>query len=373
MCQVSVTCAMQSAQLPQMKQERTEYQDIYAQVLQEVVHRVDKTFAAFFTRVKDGYTPGYPRFKGANRYDSFTYPQDGYEIIGKKLSLSKIGKIRIKQHRQMEGTLKTCTIKREGFHWYAIFTTELVARKEPVYHLTGRQIGVDLGLLRFATLSTGEGIENPRYARRAAHKLASAQQKLARKQRGSHRRNRAKEQVARCHRRVANQRRDFHHKAARKLVNRYGLIVFEDLQVKNMAARPHPKQDADTGQFVPNGATAKGGLNKSIHDVAWGAFVQICRSKAEEAGSMVVLVAPQNTSQVCSYCERQVPKALSERWHSCPHCGLELDRDHNAAINILKKTFRVRKWPTGDAPLSKPPSLDAGCFTIRSSYRSYRA
>src|SRR6266516_202382 len=339
MYHVSVNYTMQQNQLPELKEIREEYQDIHSQVLQDVLYRVDKAFKAFFKRVQEGQIPGYPRFKGSDRYDSFTYPQSGYEIIGKKLSLSKIGHIRIKLNREMKGIVKTCTIKREGHQWYAIFVTELAPSTKLVYHPSGEEIGVDLGLLRFATLSNGEQIENPRYGRRAVEKLAKVQQKLARCKLRSHRRTRAKQRVSSCYRKVRNQRRNFHNHEARKLVNTYGVIIFEDLSVKNMMTRPKPKKDEKTGQYLPNGAAAKSGLNKSIQDAGWSTFVSICRSKAEEAGATVVLVAPKDTSQMCSFCELEVPKDLDERWHSCPHCGLEADRDHNAAINVLKKYF----------------------------------
>ena len=277
-----------------------------------------------------------PRFKSGDRYDSFTYTQSGFEIIKGKLNLSKIGRVKIKLHREIEGTIKTCTIKREANLWYAVFTTEYDLEFDPsmAFHPTTREIGVDLGINSFAALSDGTFIENPRFYRNEEEKIQSAHRKIARRKKGSHRRNRAKKELSRLYRKVRNKRRDFLHKQSRKLVNENAVLVFEDLQVDNMTKRPKPKQD-ENGKYLPNGAVAKGGLNKSILDAGWSAFVALCTSKAEEAGCTVVKVAPHDTSQVCSNCGCVVKKDLSVRWHSCPHCGCELDRDHNAALNIL--------------------------------------
>ena len=242
----------------------------------------------------------------------------------------KIGSIKIKLHREIKGTIKTCTIKREGECWYVVFACEV--EQEPL-EVCEEAVGVDLGLLHFATLSDGSTIENPRYYRKGEKKLERLQQALARKQRGSTRRKKAIKQVAEAHRKVANQRRDFLHKASHSLVHSYGLMVFEELQPTNMSKRPKPKQD-EQGNFVPNGAAAKGGLNKSIVDAGWAMFQQFCIYKAANAGRDVLFVNPKCTSQICSGCGQVRKKELSERWHSC-ECGTELDRDHNAALNIL--------------------------------------
>jgi putative transposase len=328
----SITYYDQANQLPEIKQIRPEYKDIQSQVLQDVLRKADKTFKAFFARCKRGDTPGYPRYKGKGQYDSFTYPQAGFSLPhDNRVCLSKIGCIKVKMHREIKGVIKTCTIKREGEHWYLIFACEV--EQEPM-QASQEAVGIDLGLLHFATLSTGETIENPRYYRKAEKKLTKHQQALARKKRGSHRRRKAVKLVARAHRKVRNQRNDFLHKASRQLVNSYGTIVFEELQPANMSKRPKPKQD-ENGKYLPNGAAAKGGLNKSLVDAGWGMFQQFCLYKAENAGREVLFVNPKYTSQICSGCGTVKKKELSERWHSC-ECGRELDRDHNAAINILR-------------------------------------
>lgn len=322
----------QANQLPEIKEIREEYKDIHSQVLQDVLQRVEKAFKDFFRRVKKGDTPGYPRFQGRNHYDSFTYPQAGFNIDEQgKLFLSKIGHIKIKLHRPIQGIIKTCTIKREGDCWYVCLACEVEAMPRTPY--TDEAVGIDLGVSKLATLSTGDVIENPKHYRHAEKKLAKAQQALSTKKRGSHRRKKAVKRVALLHRKVRNQRNDYLHQWSRRLVNTYGTIVFEDIAPANLSRKAKPKQDEETGKYLPNGASAKSGLNKSILDAGWHQFITFCQYKAEEAGTSVVLVDPRYTSQVCSSCGSIRKKELSQRWHSC-ECGCELDRDHNAAINI---------------------------------------
>lgn len=358
---VTIGYNQQAAQLPEIKEIRPEYAEIHAQVLQDTLRRVDKAFKAFFRRVKNGEKPGYPRFQAYGRYDSFTYPQSGFSLTeDNRVSLSKIGTIKVKIPKGKkatvpQGTMKTYTIKREGRDFFVIFTCEV--EHEIVYHPSEEAVGIDLGLLHFATLSDGSTIENPRHLRQAEQKLKKLQAALARKKRGSKRRRKAAQVVGKNHRHIRNQRKDFHHKEARKLVNGYQTIVFEKLQPANMSKRPKPKQDEATGAYLPNGASAKAGLNKSILDAGWGMFQQIVMNKAEWAGSRVLFVSPKYTSQMCSRCGAIVQKELEERWHSCS-CGCELDRDHNAAITILRlglqaleKEAQARTEPSEDTPL----------------------
>ncbi len=334
----AVTYYDQANTLPQLKRDiRPEYCAIGSHVLQDVLRRVDKAFQAFFRRVKNGQTPGYPRYQSRTHYDSFCFPDHaGWKLTGNRLTLTNIGTIKVKLHREVQGTMKTCTVKREGEHWYVVLACEMQA--QPCLPYTDLAVGIDLGLLHFATLSSADTIENPRNYRRSEKKLARKQQALSRKKRGSHRRKKAAKAVGKCHRKVRNQRQDFLHKESRVLVDCYETIVFEDLRPKNMSRRPKPKQDAETGAFLPNGAAAKGGLNKSIVDAGWGTFMQMVCAKAESAGHTTVLfVNPKKTSQICSACKQEGPhKDLSERTHTCVHCGVVLDRDHNAALNILR-------------------------------------
>jgi putative transposase len=195
-------------------------------VLQDVLHRVDKAFQAFFRRVKHGEEPGYPRFRGKGRSDSCTYPQAGFSLThASRVCLSKIGSIKVKLHRPASGTIKTCPVKREGDRWYVVCSCDV--EREPL-PLSDEAVGIDLGLVHFATLSTGETIENPRSFHKSEKKLEKLQQSLSRKKRGSHRRKKAVKALASAHRKVRNQRHDFLHKVSRKLVNTSGLMVFEE-------------------------------------------------------------------------------------------------------------------------------------------------
>ncbi|GHO64980.1 transposase [Ktedonobacter sp. SOSP1-52] len=367
---VSISYRTQADQLPQIKQERPEYREVHSQVQQDVLRRLEKAMQAFFRRVAEGHTPGYPRYKSGSRYHSFTYVQSGFEILGAltshetkgkktcRLALSKIGHLKMVMHRPIHGTIKTCTIKHDGDQWYAYFSVEQTGDPTKAIHPSGEAVGIDVGITSYATLSTGEQMANPRLYRSTEQQIKAAHRRLARRKRGSHRRGRAKRELTRLYRKVRHRRQDFLHQTSRRLVNQYGILVFEALQIGNMTARPKPKKDEATTcgsinerpttggtaaavvqneHYLPNGATAKSGLNKSILDAAWGHFITLCACKAEEAGGMVVKVAPQQTSQRCSGCGVLVPKDLSVRWHSCPTCGAELDRDENAARNILRR------------------------------------
>lgn len=314
---VSIGFKEQSAQLPAIKKYRPDVAEVYSQTLQNVLHRVDLAFQAFFRRVKKGEKPGYPRFKSADRYDSLTWPQDmGFRLVGtRRLKVSGIGEIKIKLHRPVEGKPKTLTIKREAGHWYAIFSCDDVPAHS--YPAATAEIGIDMGLESFATFSTGEKIENPRWYRRTEARLVKAQQNLSRRKRGSKRRAKAKRCLAKLHAKAKNQRQDFHHKLAHRIVSENAMIAVEDLAPKKMA------EQSSTG------------LSKSIQDAAWSKFLAILACKAEEAGRQFVKVPPRGTSSTCSRCGALKQKALSERLHACP-CGLVLDRDINASLNILR-------------------------------------
>src|SRR5258708_2783592 len=336
----------QERELVDVKDLRPEYGDIASHVLQDVIMRVKQTYDRFFDRVKNGQKPGYPRFKGRNQYDSFTYPDHaGWKFTdlgsedGKKhkgtLHLSKIGTVKIKMHREMQGKIKTLTMKREGEHWYCIFTCEVEGTALPISY---EDVGIDLGVTHLASLSNGEFIDHPRHFRQAEKKLAKAQQALSRKKKGSHRRSRAGKLLAKQHRKVRNQRHDFHHKASRRLVDRYQVIVFEDLQTKNLTTTPKPTHD-EQGTYLPNGAAAKAGLNKSILDAGWSTFTGMVVAKAASAGRTVIFVNPSMTSQLCSGCGAVFKKTLADRSHTCD-CGTSLDRDTNSAKLILNLGYQ---------------------------------
>jgi putative transposase len=313
---VTVTYYQQKAELPGIKEAMPEYGEVNAQVLQEVVLRVDRAFEAFFRRIREGQTPGYPRFHGRDRYQSFTYPQVG-EHGGARLDngflvLSKIGRIGVRWSRPLEGTPKTVTITKEADGWYVGFScADLPTQPLPS---TGQETGIDLGIEAFATLSDGTRIFSPGWYRKAERALKTAQRRVSRRKKGSHRRRKAVALLAKAHQSVCRQRTDFHHKTALALVREYDAIYHEDLQVRNMVRNHH--------------------LAKSIQDAGWAAFLTILTYKAACAGRRVVAVNPAFTSQRCSGCGIVVAKGLSVRWHSCPDCGTSLHRDHNAAKNI---------------------------------------
>lgn len=316
---ISRTYEDQAAMLT-VERKNANFNGIYAHCLQDVLRRLDKSFKAFFRRVKAGEKPGYPRFKGKGWYKSFTYPdsETGYKIDGLKLTLSKIGPIRIFKHREVEGKIKTCTIKKDKLgHWYAILEAEMedVPQIEPK-----TVIGVDVGLKSLVALSTGETIQYPKYYIRDEKKLAVAQQSLSRKKKGSNNRQKAKIEVVRLHQKIQNHRDEFLHQVARKLVDSADLIVFENLNIQGMLKNHH--------------------LAKHIQDHAWGKLIQFTQSKAEKAGKIVELVEARYTSQKCSQCGIMVPKTLAERVHLCPNCGLEIDRDINASLNIVTLGLR---------------------------------
>jgi putative transposase len=206
----------------------------------------------------------------------------------------------VKLHRPLTGRIKTVTIKREVDQWYVTFSCEVEEPERlPVSY---EDVGVDLGVTHLATLSNGGMIEHPRYYRKAQKTLEKRQQSLSRKQRGSHRREKARKLIAQAHRKVARQRHDFQHKASKQLVDRYQVIVFEDIKTGHLTRRPKTKQ-TENGQYLPNGASAKGGLNQSILDAGWATFVSMCSIKAAWAGRTVMKVDPRFTSQICSGCE----------------------------------------------------------------------
>ncbi|MFQ6135641.1 MAG: RNA-guided endonuclease InsQ/TnpB family protein [Candidatus Hydrothermarchaeales archaeon] len=342
----SVSYHEQAVVLPSQKESDPRLQEVHSQVLQDVLRRVDKAFQNFFRRVKNGGKPGHPRFRGRGRYDSFTYPQFGFAIVGKKLRLSKIGEVNIKLHRPIEGEVRTCTLRRDADHWYACFSVELPDVPRKAKEEIASAIGVDLGLKELVTLSTGEAIAPPKYLRKSEEKLAKEQRRLSKKKKGSNNRRRQKLKIARVYRKVRNQRSDFLHKLSRKLVDSYDLIAFEDLNI---------------------GGMMQSRLAKSIQDAGWSALITFTRFKAEEAGTWVSIVDCNGTSQLCCRCGARVPKSLSTRVHRCG-CGLVLDRDVNAAVNILLRGLksvgleRPDLMPVGGLPLGTPLKQEATLF-----------
>jgi putative transposase len=324
-------------------------------VLQDVLARLDKTYQAFFRRLANGEKPGFPRFQGRNRWHSFMYKEfgNGVSLDNGYLVLSKIGRINVHWSRPIEGTIKTVTISKEADGWYACFScVDVPVETLP---LSGEETGIDVGLKVFLVTAEGKARENPRQYRRAEKALQKAQHRVSRRKKGSKRRRKAVQLLARKHQKVRRQRTDFHHKVALDLVRQYDAISLEDLQIANMARRPTPKPDGNGG-YRPHGASAKAGLNKSINDAGWYAFRMILASKAAWAGKRVEAVPPAYTSQDCSGCGERVEKSLSVRTHVCPSCGLKLDRDENAARNIQWAGQALRGVPALAGASNREPA-----------------
>jgi putative transposase len=317
--------------------------DIHSQVLQDVLFRVDKSFQSFFRRIKAGEKAGYPRFKGEGRWDSITYPQQpSFQITEQGLKLSKIGVVKIKMHRSIQGTVKICVIKKESERWYACFSVQYEPVQKPI---SERAIGIDVGVKSFATLSNGSTIDNPRYLIKSEQLLKSKQRQLSNKIKDSSNRKKVIIKVARLHTKVRNQRSDFHHKIAHNLVNKYGFIAVEDLNIKGMVKNHN--------------------LAKHISDAGWGQFFRYLQYKAVDAGVQVVRTRPHYSSIECSNCGNYVYKTVAVRVHACPFCNITLDRDHNSAVIHLKRatagTAGSNAW--GEGWLQ--PSLNQEALSVR--------
>jgi putative transposase len=311
---VSINYQAQSAQLSGIKQTNPEYRNIHSQILQNVLKRVEKTFDQFFRRVKsEKGKVGFPRFQGANRYSSFTYPQKGFSLTDNKLALSKIGKVKIKLSRRMVGKIKTLTIKNECGKWFAIFTVETAAENLPK---TGQTIGLDAGITSFLTLSNGMQIENNRFYQFAQKKLRIAQRAVSRKKKGSNNRKKAVLKLRKVHQKIKNQRADYHHKVSTWIIKNYDIICFEKLNLSGMV---------------------KSRLGKYLSDVAIGNFYRMLRFKAESAGRELVEIPAQYTSQtchVCGHCEKANRQTQAK--FECVKCSHKNNADINAAQNILR-------------------------------------
>lgn len=308
----------QQSELPKVKTELEEYNNVYSQVLQTTLQRLDKAFDNFFRRIKGRkqgakIKAGFPRFKSERRFRSITYPQSGFKVLENgHLELSKVGTIRMFKHREIEGRIKTCALKKDGVgDWYAILTVE--TPDVPQRELKTR-MGVDVGLKSLVTLSTGEKIAPPKFLRKSEDKLKQLQRRVSRKVKGSSNRKKAIRRLAKVHRRVERQRDDFLHKLSRSLVQKADMIVFEDLQIQNMMKNHR--------------------LAKSIADASWGKLMRFTTYKAESAGGCGMYVDPYGTTTECSRCGAMTQISLSERTHVCSNCGFSIDRDWNASLNI---------------------------------------
>ena len=312
------------------KHLKGEYPEVFSQVVQNVSDRVSKSFKNFFRRVKEGAKEkGFPRFK--SRVYSITYPQMGFKFKSeRRLYCSKIGSIPIVLHRPPKGKVKTLTIKRNhACQWFAVFACEVEPKN--VKH-KGENVGIDVGITSFATLSDETAIKNPRHLLKSENRLRKLQQSLSRKKKGSNNRKKARFKVARCHQGIVDQRNDFLHKLTYKLTKKYKLISIEDLKIKNMVKNHH--------------------LSKHIHDVSWSRFADMLSYKAVTCGGEVVKVNPRNTSKTCNNCGHIQDMPLNKRMFKCESCGVNVNRDLNASRNIEDRGGQLRISTSVD---TRPP------------------
>lgn len=333
MRKAGIRYGQQSAQLKEIRGFDADQSRWSFSSQQATLRRLDKAMAAFYRRRMAGEKRvGYPRFKALDRWDSVEWPSDGDGCRWKpdmgRVYLQGVGHVRVHQHRPVQGRVKTISLKREGGRWYVVLSCDDV----PACPLpaAGREVGVDVGVARFATASDGEIIASPRFTRESADELAAAQRSLARTKRGSANRRRAKAKVAQVHRRIRNRRADFHHKTARALVRECDVIALEDLRIANMV-----RSASGTLEKPGTNVAAKSGLNRSILDAGWGQFTSILIGKAEEAGRRIVLVDPRHTSINCHQCGARCTRPRQETV-ICPEHGA-IDADVNGAINIASR------------------------------------
>ncbi|MDJ0515252.1 MAG: transposase [Trichodesmium sp. MO_231.B1] len=312
----------QKKDLVNTKDKFREYKLIHSQVLQDCIKRVKLAFDKWFKANKNGQRLGKPRFKKKSRYRSFTYPQIKQDAnVNQRINLPKIGNVKLIQHRPLpEGfQIKTVTISRKADGYYVTLSLEdksVPSLNSEVKPTSENTLGIDMGLKSFLTTSSGESVPIPQYYRKYQQRLKTLQKRLSKKKKGSKRWLKALLAVAKQHKKVADKRKDFHFKTANELLSKADIIAYENLNIKGLA---------------------KTRLSKSINDAAWGQFLTILTVKAENAGQKTIAVNPKNTSQDCSNCGEKVLKELSQRTHSCPHCGIVIDRDVNAAINVKNR------------------------------------
>lgn len=345
-----MTCYGQIKQIPEIKLNLEEYKDAHSQVLQDVVRRVDKSYKAFFRRIKSGEKPGFPRYKPRQRYDSIIYPQSGWKLEGTHLVLSKIGTVKVILSRRIpkNSKVKTVSIIRDRCgDWFVSFSVEYEVNVKPIVEPVpvSRTVGIDVGITKLATLSNGTYIENPRFLKSAEKKLKRLHRNASRKVKGSNNRRKANVRLSKAYRKLTRQRNDYLHKVSRYLVEKFDLIAFEDLKIRNMAQNHN--------------------LSKHILDGAWDMLYRFTSYKAEEAGKLVMKVESRNTSQECSVCGKPVKMSLSDRFLNCRHNSLDfcIDRDLNSGLNIRQRAFEKLGWeppevmPSESRPLC-PIKLD---------------
>ena len=350
----------QKKTLPQLKKTHPWYGEVYSQVLQDVVKRVKVTFDRFLKGDSNGKRSGRPRFKSRSRYRTFTYPQvkDGC-LQNNLINLPMLGKVNVILHRDLPDgfKIKTVSITKKADGYYLTLSLEDSTVPEIKADFNPNKItGIDVGLNKFLTTSEGETVAIPQHYRKTQKRLRTMQKRVSRRKKGSNRRQKAVKQLGKCHKKVADKRKDFHFKTANNLLNKYDVVAVEDLNVKGLARTK---------------------LAKSVLDAGWSSFLSIVTNKAVNAGLLVVPVSAYNTSQDCSSCGEKVPKKLHERWHDCSHCGCSIARDHNAAINIKNRAvghpvLKAQLMSEAIAGVSeKPTSMVTACVGVGVCHSSF--
>jgi putative transposase len=310
----------QQASLIQLKEDRPWYKEIHSQVLQEVPKKVELAFDRWLKGDNNGKKSGRPRFKSAGQYKTFTFPQfKQHHFTNNKITLSKIGDIKVIVHRQIPDgfEIKTVSVTKKAAGYYVTLSLDdkTVTKIKPDFN-ANNIVGIDVGLIDFIVTSDDERIAAPKFLRKAERKLKSAQRRVSRRKKGSNRRKKAIKKLGIQHKKVADTPKDFHFKTANDLLKKYDVVAVEKLNIKGLARTR---------------------LAKSVNDAGWGQFITILSNKAENAGLKVIAVNPNGTSQECSNCGHKVKKPLSQRMHNCPVCHTSLCRDLNAAINIKNR------------------------------------
>jgi putative transposase len=327
----------------------SEYKDLPSHTLQDVIARVEKTFNRWLKGDSIGKRSGRPRFKGYGRYRSISFPDpvEPKHVDGNFIQLPKIGKLKVILHRPIPDGFKVKTAaivkKSDGYYITLSLQDSYVPESSPEMPTLDNTIGIDMGLKSFLVTDSGEEVTIPQHYRKAEQRLKRLQRSLSRKEKGSKRRKKAAERVGKAHLKVSNQRKDFHYKTAKKILDKGKNVGYEDLNIKGIARTR---------------------MAKSTHDAGWGQFLQILSVKAANAGLITIAVNPNGTTQECSGCGQKVPKTIQDRWHLCPHCGCSLDRDHNAAINIKHRAvghpvFKAQEMSYAIAGVTEKPALYA--------------
>ncbi|MFF0246584.1 RNA-guided endonuclease InsQ/TnpB family protein [Streptosporangium sandarakinum] len=343
---VSVRYGDQSAELKHIRGDDPDGQGRWSFSSQQAtLRRLDKASAAFFTRVKAGRTPGFPRFKGRGWFDTVEWPKDGdgcrwdsqpEHPSATFVRLQGVGHVRVHRHRPVRDRVKTISVKREGDRWHVVLACDDVPA-EPL-PATGAAVGIDMGVASLVTTSDGEHLANPRHLAASADRLAAAQRDLARRKRGSKRRRKEVARVAALHGKVRRQRIDYAHKAANTLVCDHDVIVHEDLRIANMT-----RSASGTIEAPGTNVAQKSGLNRSILEAGWGVFLTILSHKAESAGRELIAVNPANTSRTCARCGHVAKEnRVTQAEFVCTACGYAAHADVNAATNILRAGLALR-------------------------------